>query len=134
MGEMRISYSEPWQKIHWMTLCSCYRRSPYFEYFEDMFAPVYQKKWETIFTLNLHLLQLILQFIPLAGNLEFTETYQSTGLETIEDKRSYLRPRMPNTTLTSQAGTYNQVFSDRFAFEPDLSIFDLLCNKGKYEL
>src|SRR5256885_1476473 len=33
--EVKISYANNWQLIHWRTITSCYRNSPYFEFFED---------------------------------------------------------------------------------------------------
>src|SRR3954471_10142219 len=47
--QVRISYDAPWQKIHWRTLVSSYRNSPYFEFFEDELSPFYETKYETLF-------------------------------------------------------------------------------------
>src|SRR5438128_9844321 len=37
----RISYAEDWQSLHWRSLVSAYKSSPYFEYFEADFKPFY---------------------------------------------------------------------------------------------
>ena len=42
--DVRISYEHPWQHIHKRTLESCYRRSAYFEYFEDDLQPIFESK------------------------------------------------------------------------------------------
>ncbi len=133
LHQVRISNAEPWQKIHWMTLCSCYRRSPYFEYFEDLFAPAYSRKWERLIDLNFHLLEIILQFIKTTTSFAFTEGYISQPDAATDDKRNLLRSGIAHTSLSDTVGNYTQVFSDRFDFQKDLSIFDLLCNKGKYQ-
>lgn len=133
LHEVLISNTEPWQKIHWMTLCSCYRRSPYFEYFEDLFQPVYHKKWESIIELNYQLLQIILEYIKVSAKFTFTENYIPASDESIDDKRNYLKPGKVYAPLIEKVENYTQVFSDRFEFQKDLSIFDLLCNKGKYK-
>ncbi|MBV8390819.1 MAG: WbqC family protein, partial [Mucilaginibacter sp.] len=42
--DVKISYDFRWQRLHWMSLQGCYRRSTYFEYYEDEFAPFYERK------------------------------------------------------------------------------------------
>src|SRR5687767_704652 len=37
--DVRISYDHPWQKLHWRSLESAYRSSPFFEFYEDDFRP-----------------------------------------------------------------------------------------------
>ena len=33
--DVKISYDFDWQRLHWLSLQACYRRSAYFEYYED---------------------------------------------------------------------------------------------------
>src|SRR2546423_10173185 len=47
--KVKISYETDWQKIHWRTITSSYRRSPYFEFFEDELKPLYEKNVELLF-------------------------------------------------------------------------------------
>ena len=35
VSEVRISYNENWQIKHWRALTSAYRKSPFFEFFEE---------------------------------------------------------------------------------------------------
>src|SRR6186997_1635726 len=37
--DVKISYDHAWQQIHWRTISTAYRSSPYFEYYEDRFRP-----------------------------------------------------------------------------------------------
>src|SRR5690554_6691552 len=39
MKEVKISYTENWQKLHWKTITSAYNSSPFFEYYLDDLAP-----------------------------------------------------------------------------------------------
>ena len=41
--DIKIDHSQNWKKIHWKSLESAYRTSPYFEYYEHLFYPVYNK-------------------------------------------------------------------------------------------
>ena len=40
--DVKISYDFNWQRLHWQSLQACYRRSAYFEYYEDDLAPFYE--------------------------------------------------------------------------------------------
>ena len=42
--DVRIDYGQNWQKIHWKSLESSYRSSPYFEFYEDKFIHLYEQK------------------------------------------------------------------------------------------
>src|SRR6202000_3568320 len=50
--DVKISYDFKWQRLHWMSLQACYRRSAYFEFYEDDFAPFYEKKFPFLFDYN----------------------------------------------------------------------------------
>jgi len=55
----------------------------------------------------------------------FTNSYELAGFDG-EDLRNAFSPEKRKENLP----VYNQVFADRFGFIPDLSIVDLLFNKG----
>lgn len=42
--DIEISYQTKWQHQHWMSLVSGYRNTPYFRYYEDYFAPLYEQQ------------------------------------------------------------------------------------------
>jgi hypothetical protein len=63
--DVKISYDFEWQRLHWLSLQACYRRSAYFEYYEDEFAQFYHKKFDYLFDYNEQLLQFILKSIKL---------------------------------------------------------------------
>jgi len=44
MKDVRISYDADWQRLHWRTLQTSYRSSPFFEYYEDDYAPFFHNK------------------------------------------------------------------------------------------
>src|SRR5580658_3897617 len=50
--DVKISYDFSWQRLHWRGLEGCYRRSAYFEYYEDELAPFYEKKEIFLFDFN----------------------------------------------------------------------------------
>src|ERR1700743_1663431 len=71
--DVKISYDFNWQRLHWMSLQNCYRRSAYFEFYEDDFAVFYHERYENLFDYNLQQLTLVLKLLKIKANIEFTE-------------------------------------------------------------
>ncbi|MFD0793884.1 WbqC family protein [Mucilaginibacter litoreus] len=124
--DVKISYDFRWQRLHWMSLQACYRRSAYFEYYEDKFAPFYEKQYEYLFDFNRELLELILSFMKIKLDLKFTETYEKS-YQDITDLREAFNAKTPTYYEQKQ---YFQVFDERMGFIQNLSIVDLLFNQG----
>ena len=123
ISKKKISYTEPWQLKHWRAITSAYKNSAYFEYFEDEFKPFYFEKHEFLIEYNTKLTQLILNIIRLKKELNFTTEYKKKfpGI----DFRETLNMK-PETS----SHNYFQVFGDKFGFTSNLSVIDLLFNKG----
>lgn len=130
MKDVKISYDFDWQRLHWQTLQTSYRRSAYFEYYEDHFVAFYEKKWDFLLDYNEQIFGLLLQLLRLNIPYSFTEAYEKTYPE-LEDYRSSIHPKM-ESGLTHKP--YFQLFEDRNGFLPNLSIVDLLFNQGPQSL
>ncbi|MEO6150322.1 MAG: WbqC family protein [Mucilaginibacter sp.] len=124
--DIRISYDFKWQRLHWMGLETCYRRSAYFEYYEDDFAPFYQNKFEYLFDYNEQLLNMLLRMLKIKAELKFTESYEP-AYPNAADFRTAIHPKTQNDNTYKP---YFQVFDERNGFLPNLSIVDLLFNQG----
>ncbi len=124
MKDVKISNKENWQKLHWQSLQSCYRRSPYFEYYEAIFYQIYHSKTDFLVDFNLQILHAVLDILKVKKEWKLTEKYEAS-IENTLDLRSELMPSNPYVLPR-----YLQVFSDRFDFIADLSIYDLLFNQG----
>ena len=125
MKNTAIAYDDNWRKIHWKSLESAYRSSPYFEYYEDDFYPFYhEKKYEFLADFNSDLNKKIIELL----NLDITITQSTAYCEDVKnDFRNYFSPKK-EAQLKFTA--YIQVFGDRNGFNPNLSILDLLFNEG----
>ncbi|MCD8739863.1 WbqC family protein [Mucilaginibacter roseus] len=124
--DVRISYDFNWQRLHWMSLQACYRRSAYFEFYEDDFAPFYEQKVDYLFDYNQQMLELILKLLKIKTELKFTDNYEHTYTTAIDLRESI----HPKKGLITDNKPYFQVFEERNGFVPDLSIVDLLFNQG----
>jgi len=130
--DTRIANDKRWQKIHWQTLCSAYRRSVYFEYYEDRLAPFYHKEFEFLYDFNRQLLELVCSFFKVEKPNAFTSTYEKEYGTGVLDLRSYFKSL--NETLPGnihfEAPEYFQCFGDRTGFLPNLSVLDILFSEG----
>ena len=124
--DVKISYDFRWQRLHWMSLESCYRRSAYFEYYEDDFAPFYQKQFTYLFDYNEQLLQMLLKFIKIQLPLQYTESYEAE-YPLLNDYRNALSAKKE---YNFEQKPYFQVFEERNGFIKNMSIVDLLFNQG----
>lgn len=128
--DVKISYDFEWQRLHWLSLQACYRRSAYFEYYEDELSFFYEKRFNFLFDYNEQLLQFILKSIKIKTDLKYTETYEPSYSQLI-DFRTSINPKL-ETTIDQKP--YFQVFEDRKGFIKNLSIVDLLFNQGPHSL
>lgn len=128
--EVRISYTENWRKDHFQSLVSSYRRSAYFEYYEDAIAPIYEQEFEFLKDLDIATTEVILKLLKQKSEILFTEEYISVGNFAGKDLREAIHPNASKSSYEISTVPYQQVFMDRMEFLPNLSILDLLFNMG----
>lgn len=123
MKDLKISYAHDWQKEHLRSLEAAYRRSPYFEYYEDDISSIFEQKFEQLTDLNLFILEQLLRILQIDKNVEVSHTYISAEKNNFKNKYNSkkLKINMPK---------YLQVFHEKMDFQPDLSFLDLLFNEG----
>jgi len=128
INTVKISYADNWQKLHWKSLESAYRSSPFFEYYEDDLAILIKKRHTYLIDLNIGLLNFILQELDICVELNFTDSY----CENIKDFSDQRAGFAPSAEIDKKLGfkRYQQVFESKHEFIPNLSILDLLFNMG----
>jgi hypothetical protein len=130
--DTKISHEFRWQKIHWQTLCSCYRRSAYFEYYEEKLAPFYNKKFDFLFDYNTQLLHTILEMLKTEVVVSFTENYEKEYDDETVDLRGYFKNSKDCEVEKFQflPPTYFQCFEKNTGFLENLSVLDILFSEG----
>lgn len=126
--DVRLSSHNNWQQLHWKAIKAAYNSSPFFEYYEDDFAPFYEKKYQFLLDFNMELLYLLTNLLDIKTTIDLTETYIEAHKN---DFREKIHPkRLNKTDETFLDSVYYQVFSQKKGFIPNLSIVDLLFNMG----
>lgn len=124
--DVKISYDNRWQRLHWLSLQTCYRSAAYFEFYEDSLATFYEKRYTFLFDFNLELLHWLFTQMKIHPAYDLTVSYEKEIAEG-EDYRDHFTKKSASQRAMKP---YFQVFSDRNAFISDLSVADLLFNQG----
>lgn len=133
MKDMRISNEEKWQAQHWKTLVSAYRRSPWFEYYEEELGQLYEQSFEYLMDWNQACFEWANKVIGLSSPTTYTTEYSKNYAETnLTDARDSMIPG--KESAKTDLPEYTQVFQDRVGFLPNLSILDLIFCEGKRTL
>ena len=121
--EVQIAKTTAWQKQHWKSICSAYRSSPYFEFYEADLISFYKEEVTHLMQFNLDLLNKIMELIEFSMSYKIVEWKKDTHRrmdDLVNAKKSVQINFEP----------YRQVFEEKNGFIPNLSIIDLLFNLG----
>lgn len=129
--DIRIDYSEMWQRNHYTALKSAYRNSPYYDYYFYKIERFFEQKETFLVDLNAKILETLFSMLKIEADWSFTTDYVSVP-DGFCDMRDCISPKpsrnKPDTAFVPKL--YIQVFADRFDFVPNLSILDLIFNVG----
>ncbi len=126
--DIRVSVHNNWQQLHWRAIKSAYNSAPFFEYYEDDFAPFYEKKYQFLLDFNMELTHLIMNLLEIKTKVELTENYIDFHTN---DFRQIIHPKkLSSVDKTFIDVPYYQVFKKKNGFVSNLSIVDLLFNMG----
>lgn len=126
--DVEIDNKTPWQRTHWRSITTAYRTSPFFEFYEDELIDLYEKPYTSLYDFNMESQEFILNCLQLDISVEFTSEYSNyKNLEGFKDIRKLIVAKR-KSALAPEA--YDQVFMEKHGFISNLSILDLLFNKG----
>jgi hypothetical protein len=124
--DVRVDNDYQWQRQHWRTLQTAYRSSPYFEFYEDDLAFLFEKPFDFLLDFNLASIEFICDCLQWDTPKQKTKKYE---LETqhYQDVRFLVKAKQ---NVVFEQESYVQVFGDRHGFIPNTSALDLLFNEG----
>ena len=123
--EILIDNNSAWKSVHWKSIESAYKTSPFFEFYQDELKPLFKKTdnlllpfvWECFETIN--------------RCIEFELHYKTSKIfnknTAVNDFRHLISPQK---NVLTKSNPYIQVFQTKHHFIPNLSILDLLFNIG----
>ena len=129
--DIRIAYDAPWQAQHFKALKTCYKRAPYFEYYEADLEKLYSTRTECL----VEFLESCHQFLQKAikGKWELIQFNEYAQKINEEETKKEIHPWQPNNYAQFPIQhEYQQVFTSPSGFIQNLSILDMLfCVGGK---
>ncbi|WP_317194437.1 WbqC family protein [Allomuricauda sp. CAU 1633] len=124
--DVELDNTYDWKKVHWRTLETAYRTSPFFEFYEDDIKPLYEGDQSSLYEFNLATIQAISDCLGLEFSKHTTSSYELQPKDSF-DARFLVEAKKK---LPVKMEPYTQVFGERHGFIPNLSILDLLFNEG----
>lgn len=128
--DVKIDYSEDWQKQHWKSIESAYRSAAFYEYYCDEIIPFYQKKYDFLIDFSKEIQNAVLNCLGIALDIFYTEDFILHGNNEYIDYRERIHPKKMMDDPNFHVEEYFQVFADKYGFQSNLSIVDLLFNMG----
>lgn len=124
--DVRIENTFHWQRDHWRSLKVAYQTSPYFEYYEDTFEPIYHTTCDKLIDFILALHEVIMDCLQLEKEIQHTASYDKFPTNKTDFRHLILAKKAPTFRLPE----YHQLFREKHGYLPNLSVLDLLFNEG----
>lgn len=118
MKDVRISEHGDWRVLHWRAIYSAYGKTPFFEFVAPELEALINRGDHWLLDFNSALHELIVDFLDLPITTRY-EAISGTGLTTC-----HIKP-------AENPVPYHQIWAPKYGFAGNLSILDLLMNKGR---
>jgi hypothetical protein len=150
IDEVLIANEKPWGEHHWSVLEMEYRDAPFFSQYADFFRDAYSRQWDKLSDLDIFLTQELCKFLGIKTEFVRSPQYPSQGRST--DKLLDLLQKVGATYYLSGPSAKAYMEADKMtaagieldyieynyppypqlhgAFEPQVSVIDLLFNVG----
>ena len=116
-----------WQKNHLKSIQIAYRSSPYFEFFEDHFIEIFEKKEEFLIDITIKSIRIIFNILEKDLKFKFTSSFQDNYNSNLDFRNLGFRNSKAKTNIIRP---YTQVFETEHGFISNLSVIDLVFNEG----
>ncbi len=149
--DVEIDNSVDWRKAHFESIRNNYGRAPFFKEHEPFFTSVYKKEWLKLAELNIYIVIYILSYLEIPVKVVFESALAAEGVKTA--RLVSICKKNKASIYLSGAGAKDYLEEEQFkeaginleyqvfkhpvypqllpGFVPDLSVIDLLFNRGK---
>jgi hypothetical protein len=151
--EIEIATDQDWRSDHWKTLTHNYGGAPYFDDLKQVFESTYDREWESLDRLNVHLLEALCDLLDfeyefvrqsaldvegqrtdlildICGRLDADRYYSGAGGRDYNDEDRFAAAGIDLTYQSIEHPEYPQRFGE---FVPSLSFVDVMFNVGPDE-
>lgn len=127
--DVLLDFTENWPSKHLHSIQSAYGHSAFYEYYADDIQLFFETAKKCTHLLELCVLSttLIKKFLHLKQEFTQSTEFQNPGI-------NELRTRYKSGKKEMNYSSYYQTFSERFSFEPNLCILDLIFSTGNEAL
>ena len=131
LRDIKICNDIKWQKNHLKSIQIAYRSSPYFEFFEDHFFLIFEKKEKFLIDISLKSIEIIFKILEKDLEYNITSGYQE-DYKLDSDCRDLSKRNKKK--IKNFIKPYHQVFAHEHGFISNLSMIDLVFNEGPNSL
>ena len=124
--DIKIANIDKWQELHWKSIESAYRTSPFFEFYEDDLKHLFSMETNYLLEFNFECFKIICDCLQ----LDLITSKTTSFVKDIEDKSDYRFLVNAKKERLQNFEPYIQVFSNKHSYINNLSILDLLFNEG----
>ena len=127
--DVTVDHSQTWSKDHWGAFYSAYGKAPFFEFFQEYFQRIWEKKHTYLLDLTTEMMTMCLKVLQYDRSFSLTNEYEKIPDHQLIDLRERILPKKAfeerNLYLPFP---YTQTFGNIFV--PNMSIIDLIMCEG----
>lgn len=128
--DITLAMAEPWQRNHWRTIESAYRNAAWFIHYEAAFRQTFFQPYSTLVDMNSALILKLAGLMKVEVAFDFTTDWKAFYGNALDLRASFNEQEPIEGFSQVMFKPYFQCFADRYGFQPNLSIIDLLFNCG----
>lgn len=128
--DIKLSKAEDWKTLHWKTIENAYKRSPFFEYYENKINKLYTSSNHSyLIDFNHEAEAIVEDILKVSFVKENTKDFIEENNPNYKDLR-LITPKNRELPKLITESSYLQVFADKYPYTPNLSILDVIFNLG----